>query len=233
MVDEIEHYADGSYSTSDDGGRGDIFALVPRIYGVPEYLAEYYGLAKALRVATNTCALQQGKCWVIKRDSMYPRKGQRCGRGECGWRSRNSRGLAADLSALASGDFAGLGGVPVALVTPKGLAMVEGDAVRPLWQRVYRNTDADYIGMQGPSQTYSAAVRAAMVMANQTHKQQLVYRTGVTGKPEPVVYVQPGGLVRSAYTPGENATTVSLMDNFELRQHIAASAGASIMPFGM
>jgi hypothetical protein len=234
MVDEIESYADGSYSTSDDGGRGDIFALVPRIYGVPDYLGEYYDLAKALRVATNTCALQQGKCWVIRRDRMLPRVGQRCGRGECGWRGRNSPGLAADLAALRSGSFAGLGGVPVALATAQGLAVVQGGAVHPIWQRVYRNTDANYFGVQGPSETYSAAVRAAMVIADQTKKQRLVYRFGVDGKTViPVVYVHPGGLVRSTDKATGSALRVDVMDNFELRQHIAASAGGSIMPFGM
>ncbi len=36
-MDQIEDYADGSYSTSDVGNRGDIFALVPRVYPVPHY----------------------------------------------------------------------------------------------------------------------------------------------------------------------------------------------------
>lgn len=231
----IENYADGSYSTSDDGGRGDIFALVPRVYPVPHYLAEYFDLAKALRVATNTCVLQQGKCWVVRRDQTTPRAGQRCGRGECYSRVPRSRGLAAELSDLAAGRLgAVLGGVPVALATTKGLALVYGGRVLPLWQRTYRSTGADSLLMQGPSQTYSAAVRAAMVLADRTRSEKLVYHMGVPGEnPIPMVYVQPGGLVRSAAPSRDPALTVSPMDDFELRQAVAASAGGSLMPQGM
>lgn len=233
-MDSIENYSDGSYSVSDDGGRGDIFALVPRVYPVPEYLAEYYDLAKALRVVTSTCALQQGKCWVVRRSSTLPRVGQRCGRGECNWRSKNSPGLASELAALRAGTLSGaLGGVPVALATERGLALVEQTAVLPLWQRIYQNTPADIFTVQGPSQTYSAAVRAAMVIANRTRQERLVFAWGAGGKPIPMVYVHPGGLVRSARGARGNETQVDRMDNFELRQAVAASRGASIMPFGM
>lgn len=232
-MDQIENYANGSYSTSDDGGSGDIFALVPRIYPVPDYLAEYFDLGQALRVATNTCVLQQGKCWVIKRSSTLPRVGQRCGRGECQWRSRNSPGLSglgADLSALRAGRS---GGTPIALVTSKGLAAVRDDEVLPLWRAVFRVSEDQHFIVQGPSQTYSAAVRAAMWLANHSGKRKLVYGMGQRGRPVPMVYVEPGGLVRSAPLPRGNETQVDLMDNFELRQAIAASAGASIMPHGM
>lgn len=231
----IENYSDGSYSTSDDGGRGDIFALVPRVYPVPHYLAEYFDLAKALRVATNTCALQQGKCWVVRRDQTTPREGQRCGRGECYSRVPRSRGLAAELADLAAGRLGSiLGGTPIALATSKGLALVAGGRVLPFWQRTYRNSGADRLRMQGPSQTYSAAVRAAMVAANSTRNEQLVYRVGVPGEdPVPMVYVQPGGLIRSAQRPRGPALNVNQMDEFELRQAMAASAGGSLMPQGM
>ena len=235
MVDQVVNYANGSYSTSDDGGRGDIFALVPRVYPVPDYLAEYYDLAKALRVATNTCVLQQGKCWVVRRDQTLPRFGQRCGRGECGWRSPNSPGFASELADLRSGKLSSvLGGVPVALATRKGLALVQDGAVVPLWQRSFVVGANDRVLMLGPSQTYSAAVRAAMMLAEQTHQQKLVYRLGVPGQnPTPMVYVQPGGLVRSAQPSRGPALTVSPMDEFELRQYITASAGGSLMPQGM
>lgn len=234
-VEELVHYADGSYSTTDDGGRGDIFALVPRVYPVPHYLAEYFDLAKALRVVTSTCALQQGKCWVVKRSAMLPRGGQRCGQGECRWRSPNSPGLASELAELRAGTLAErLGGQPMALATARGLAVVNEGTVLPLWQRIYRNSPADHFIMQGPSETYSAAVRAAMVIADRTRKERLVYAWGEGGKPIPMVYVHPGGLVRSARknSPGI-ATQVDPMDDFELRQAIAASSGASIMPFNM
>lgn len=214
-------YADGSYSTSDDGGRGDIFALTPRIYPVPEYLSEYYDLAKALRVATNTCALQHGVCWVVRRDKTLPRNGQRCGSGECNWRGENSPGMS------------GLAGVPVAVATESGLAVVQGGAVMPLWRRIYQNTGADHFIVQGPSQTYSAAVKAAMVIADRTKQQRLVYGWGRDGKPVPMIYTHPGGLVRSATPRRDYETQVTRMDDFELRQAIAASSGASIMPFGM
>lgn len=235
MKDALLHYSDGSYSTSDDGGRGDIFALVPRVYPVPQFLAEYFDLAKALRVVTSTCALQQGKCWVVRRSAMLPRGGQRCGAGECRWRTPNSPGLASELEELRTGLLADkLGGQPVALATPRGLAVVNAGTVLPLWQRIYRNSPADHFIMQGPSETYSAAVRAAMVIADRTRRERLVYAWGKDGTPIPMVYVHPGGLVRSARraAPGI-ATTVSPMDDFELRQAIAASSGASIMPFGM
>ena len=231
---EIENYADGSYSTSDYGGRGDIFALVPRVFPVPDYLAEYFDLGKALRVATDTCTLQQGKCWVIRRDRMLPRAGQRCGGGECGWRGPNSPGLAAELAGLRDGSLArALGGTPVALATARGLAVVQDGTVLPLWQRVYRNTGANHFVVQGPSETYSAAVRAAMMLADRTQSQRLVYRTGVSGEPIPMLYVEPGGLTRSARGPRGDATQVSMMDQFELRQAMAASAGGSLMPHGM
>lgn len=236
-MDQIERYAEGSYSTSDDGGRGDIYALVPKTYPVPQYLAEYFDLAKALRVVTSTCALQQGKCWVVRRSATLPRGGQRCGSGECDWRSRNSpglAGLAGELEELRAGTLGGrLGGAPIALATSKGLAVVYGGTVLPLWQRIYQNSPADHFVVQGPSATYSAAVRAAMVLADRTRREQLVYAWGKGGKPLPMVYVHPGGLVRSARAARGNETQVEKMDEFELRQAIAASSGASIMPFNM
>ena len=239
-MDQIERYADGSYSVSDDGGRGDIYALVPRVYPVPEYLAEYFDLAKTMRVVTSTCALQQGACWVVRRSKTLPRAGQRCGQGECEWRSQNSPGLSGlrgQLAALRAGTLgAALGGTPLALATVKGLAVVNEGEVLPLWQRIYRNSPADIFTVQGPSATYSAAVRAAMVLADRTQKRRLVYAWGIPGRPGqaiPMVYVHPGGLVRSARKATGSALQVGLMDDFELRQAIAASSGASIMPFNM
>ena len=227
-------YAAGSYSTFDSGCRGDIFAVSPVAYPAPGWLQEYFDLATAMRVATQTCALQQGKCYVVKRSSTLPRCGQRCGRGECDVRGPFSPGLAsADAFPDAVRREVEANWQPVAAATPAGPAIVAEGCVLPLWQRVFSNGPLEPLLVQGPSQTYQAAVRAAMWIADHEKRTRLVYGWGETGKPVPLVYVQPGGLVRSARRERTPATTVERMDQFELAQALAASRGASLMPFGM
>ena len=54
------------------------------------------------------------------------------------------------------------------------------------------------------------------------------------GKVIPVVYVEPGGIVRAREGFRTSpATQVMHMDTFEMKQALAASAGASFMPFNM
>lgn len=224
-------YAAGSYSTFDSGCRGDIFAVSPVAYPAPGWLQEYFDLATAMRIATQTCALQQGTCYVVKRSATLPRCGQRCGNGECGNRGPFSPGLAAYSGAVRREVESSW--QPVAAATAQGPAVVAEGCVLPLWQRVFSNGPLEPMLVQGPSQTYQAAVRSAMWIANHERQTRLVNGWGEGGKPIPLVYVQPGGLVRSAVRERAPATTVDRMDAFELAQALAASRGASIMPFGM
>lgn len=227
-------YAAGSYSTFDSGCRGDIFAVSPRIYPAPGWLQEYFDIATAMREATKTCALEQGTCYVVKRSATLPRCGQRRGRGECGPNGPYSpgfAGVAAFPDAVRREVEAGW--QPVAAATPEGPAIVAEGCVLPIWQRIFSNGPLEPLLVQGPSQTYQAAVRAAMWIADHEKQTRLVYGWGEKGRPVPLVYVQPGGLVRSARRERQPATTVERMDRFELAQALAAGRGASLMPFGM
>lgn len=226
----------GSYSVSDEGCRGDVYAVSPLTYPVPGYLTEYDSLRKALRVSTNTCALQQGLCWVIKRADTFDRCGQRCGRGECEVTGPYSPGLAGHETSNPFPDpvrrAVQAQWVPIAQVTPEGVAAVREGCVLPLWRQIY------YVGgmqnqftRQQPGLTYYAAVEAAMLLARQQKKTRVVFgRSG--SRSIPVVYVDPGGIVKPTDTRGY-ATQVQRMDEFQMRQALAASQGASIMPFNM
>lgn len=238
-MDAQTYYSDGSYTLFDEGCRGDVFAILPRDYAAPAWLVEYFDLATALREATKTCALQQGTCWVVRARDTLQRCGQRCGRGECEGRPPWSPGLAG--AGIAGGMTQG--GVvrreaaaswePVASVSPEGVAVVKSGCVLPLWQRIFQNTQADNFLVQGVSETYQAAVRSAMWLADHEKSRRLVYGWGRTGKPVPMVYVDPGGLVRSVQTWDVGPVQVDRIDRFELAQSLAASRGASIMPFNM
>lgn len=235
-MDPLLRYSEGSYSTSDSGGRGDIFALAPRVYPVPGYLKEYEDLRTALRVAVDTCTLQQGVCWVLKRDR--DRRKPACGQPSCG--PCHKPAAAPGSLAEFEGEFnrtqetTASAWKPVAAVTEQGVSVIAKGCVLPFWQRIFFNTGADHFTRQPPSATYRAAVRAAMVLADKQRRTRVVCaECPRTKRVVPLVYVQPGGLVKAASDWDVGATQVERIDRFEFDQYRAASRGASLMPFNM
>jgi hypothetical protein len=233
----------GAYSTSDYGARGDLYAISPATYPVPGYLKYFEDWRKAVNEATDSCKLQQGVCWVLKRDSVLPRCGQRCGRGEC--ENCGPGVCSGGFGALAG--HAGQGGYPdavrrevesawrpVAQVTSKGVATIKDGCTLPLWQRIfYVGGQNNEFTMAAPGMTYRAAVAAAMAMARDQRRSRIVFGAR-DGQTVPVVYVEPGGIVRAHQgTQRDYFVNVSRMDELEMRQALAASHGASLMPFNM
>jgi hypothetical protein len=240
---ELLAYSDGSYSTSDWGCSGDTIAISPRPFEVPGYLRMYTSWARALREATDACALQQGPCWVLKPSQTR----QRCGQpayGSCP-SCIDTRPSSAPVSLLSGFSDAvrreaADGWVPVAVVTEEGVARVLSDGcVLPLWQRVFSVTPPDRLVRERAGLTYRAAVAAAQELARRTRTLRVVQadvpsrHSAARDKVVPVVYVDPGGIVRAAPEACGFATQVDRMDPLEVREAFMLSRGGSLMPHGM
>lgn len=248
--EELLSFSNGSYSTSDWGCEGDTIAISPRLFPEPGYLKVYTSWAKALQEATDTCALQMGPCWVLKSSQLGPRCGQRADGGcpTCLGPDRVQPGLSG-LVRRSIGPAKPYQGVvrreaaawqPVAVVTPQGLARVLPDGcVLPLWERRFRVVPPDRLVHQAPTLTYRAAVAAAQEISQRTRKYVVVNGQVPSRHPLaedkeiPVVYVDPGGIVRAAPADKGWETTVSRMDPFEVREAFMLSRGGSLMPHGM
>lgn len=231
-------YSNGSYSTSDSGCRGDVFALAPRIYPVPDYLHTYEDLRTATRVAVDACALQNGApCWIVRKQKPS------CGQPAC----MECRGkdplptmpaapnslaeFSQEFRRTAVSNAARSVWQPVAAVTAQGIAPIAQGCVLPLWQRIFFNTGADHFTREKGGLTYQAAVAAAMYFAARQKKTRVVCaECPKTGRVIPMVYVDPGGVVRAAPAWDVGPTTVERMDRLEFDQYRAASRGASLMP---
>jgi len=244
--EELLAYSDGSYSTSDWGCAGDTIAISPRPFPVPGFLKKYTSWAKALQEATETCALQMGPCWVLKSSGV--RCGQRAGGGcptclgpDAGALEGLSRRLGPNkpwpdaVRREVEGDWQ-----PVAVVTEQGLARVLPDGcVLPLWDHRFVVTPPDRLVRERAGLTYRAAVAAAQVLSTRTKQMRVVLGEVPTRHPLasdkviPVVYVDPGGIVRAATGDRGWETTVSMMDPLEVRQAFMLSRGGSLMPHGM
>lgn len=243
--DELLAYSDGSYSTSDWGCRGDTIALSPRPYPVPGFLRMYTSWAKALQEATDECALQMGPCWVLRASQV----GARCGQpayGSCPscMDAEGPSRASISLAGLSTGTRAYPDAVrrqveanwrPVAVVTGQGVARVLPDGcVLPLWERVFSVTPPDRLVRERAGLTYRAAVAAAQEISQRTRQVRVVNgAVPKTGKVVPLVYVDPGGLVRATPSPRGYETQVDRMDPLEVREAFMLSRGGSLMPHGM
>jgi len=246
---ELLAYSDGSYSTSDWGCVGDTIALSPRPFPVPGFLRMYTSWARALQEATDTCALQRGPCWVLKASQVGVRCGQRA-YGDCP--------TCIDPGGASSSSLDGFGALtrdvgprttfpdavrreaaaswqPVAVVTPNGVAKVLPDGcVLPLWDRKFDVTPPDRLVRERAGLTFRAAVAAAQEISQRTQQLRVVNGTvPSSGASVPVVYVQPGGIVRAVPAPRGWATNVYRMSPLEVREAFMLSRGGSLMPNGM
>lgn len=224
--------AAGSYSVSDQGASGDRYLVSPQAYPVPGYLRTYDSLRKALRVGVDACVLQYGgRCYVLKYDKARC-GGQACNRGECygelsGYESEQPVGMPDPVRREVAASWQ-----PVAAVTSEGVALVKEGCTLPLFARVW------YVGDQNnqfkrttAGITYAAAVEAARWVARVQGKPRVVGGSSSDGRIIPVVYAHPGGILRPVNR--SYALQVDPLSTFEVRQAVAASRGASIMPFGM
>ena len=242
--EELLAYSDGSYSTSDWGCRGDTIAISPRPFPVPGFLKMYTSWAKALQEATEDCALQMGPCWVLKSSDIGVRCGQRA-YGGCptcvdpaplgpislaGWRTPGpNRPYQGAVRREAAANWR-----PVAVVTGQGVAKVLPDGcVLPLWDRRFIVTPPDRLVRERAGLTYRAAVAAAQEISQRTQELRVVNGELGNGRSVPVVYVQPGGIVRAAPTERGLQTNVYRMDPLEVREAFMLSRGGSLMPHGM
>lgn len=242
---ELLAYSDGSYSTSDCGCAGDTIAISPRPYPVPGYLRMYTSWAKALQEATDTCALQQGPCWVLRRSQTSQRCGQNAYGGCPSCVDVAPQGEPISLAAFGLGPRkafpdavrreAAAGWEAVAAVTPSGVARVlEDGCVLPLWQRAFDVSLADRIVRERAGLDYRAAVAAAQEISQRTRRLTVVNgRVPRTGRSIPVVYVDPGGIVRAAPQARGLQVQVDRMDPLEVREAFMLSRGGSLMPNGM
>lgn len=242
--EELLAYSDGSYSTSDWGCVGDTIAISPRPFPVPGFLKMYTSWARALQEATDTCALQMGPCWVLKNSQTGVRCGQRA-YGGCptcidpapagpinfaGVRDIGPRGNFPDaVRREAAGSWR-----PVAVVTPQGVAKVLPDGcVLPLWDRRFVVTPPDRLVRERAGLTYRAAVAAAQVISQRTKSLRVVNGELGNGRSVPVIYVEPGGIVRAVPEERGLQTNVYRMDPLEVREAFMISRGGSLMPNGM
>lgn len=237
-------YSNGSYSTSDWGCTGDTIALSPRPFPVPGFLKMYDSWAKALQEATETCALQMGPCWVLRNDQTGVRCGQRaygscptCNDPQAPGRSISLEGYGPNRAfpGAVRREVAG-NWRPTAVVTPQGVAKVlPNGCVLPLWERRFVVVPPDRIVREPAGLDYKAAVAAAQVISQRTRRMTVVNgELPRSGRSIPVVYVDPGGIVRAA--PDEDLglqTRVDRMDPLEVRELFMQSRGGSLMPNGM
>ncbi len=216
---DLLDYSNGSYSTSDVGCRGDVIAIAPRIYPVPDFVREFTDWQQALVEATDTCALQNGVCWVLKPNQLAPRYGQPA-YGSCPSCRTPSSSLA--------------GVTPLAVASPDGVTLLPtGDgAVPAIWQRNPVRGPPERLVMAPSSMLYRGAVRAAQLISQRLGRPQVINAVR-NGRVIPMTYVDPGGLVRTTPAARGYETNVYAMDPFEVRQAYAASRGASILPWGM
>lgn len=239
---DLLEYSNGSYSTSDTGCRGDVIGIAPRMFPVPDYVVEYEGWQRALQEEVDTCVLQNGVCWILKPSQLAPRYGQEADGGCPGCRGPGPRGFAG-VTMTTQGQRMQQGRPmrtavrawqPSALVTPEGIAAIKNGAVLPLWQRIWKVAPPARLVYAPAGRDYKAAVLAAQYLSTQTGQPQVVGGEK-NGRTIPVLYVEPGGIVRGAN--GELApvhgweTDSYAMDAFEVRQAWAASRGGSIMPW--
>lgn len=220
--------SDGSYSTSDVGCRGDVIGIAPRIYPAPNFLKEYLDWQQALVEASDTCALQNGVCWVLTPDQQSMRYGQENNGGCPGCQGPGPTGMSG---------LRGLGEapVPVAVVSSAGTTFLPGFPVPTLWQKSPRIEPPNRIVMARAGRLYNGAVYAAQYISRKLGRPQVINAVH-NGRVIPMTYVDPGGLVRTARLnsfPRGWETNAARMDPFEVRAAEAASRGASILPWGM
>lgn len=239
---ELLAYSDGTYSTSDWGCVGDTIAIAPRVFPLPDFVREYQGWSAALQEATDTCVLQNGVCWLLKPSQIKPRFGQESDGGCPGCRGPGPTGFAG-LTRTTQGVRMQQGlprrtdlrsWKPTAVVTPEGVAAIKNGAVLPLWQRIYKFAPPERLVMAPAGLDYTSAVRGAQVLSTRTGR-PMVVGGEKDGRTIPMIYVEPGGLVRGVNgvrnpVKGWETDTYE-MDSFEVRQAFAASRGASIMPW--
>lgn len=222
--------AEGAYSVSDQGCSGDRYAVSPKSYPVPGYLRTYDDLRKALRVSVDTCELQQGVCWVLRAGQLHQRCGQACAGGCPTPGPLNGFPNYPDPVRRSVEQS----WVPVAKVSAEGVSLVpQRGCVLPIWQRIfYVGNEQNAFQRDQAGAIYRAAVEAARYLARTQRRPRVVF--GKSGnKVVPVVYVEPGGIVRAVPRDRGWETRADLMSDFEVRQYEALSRGASLMPFGM
>jgi len=234
-------YSNGSYSTSDAGCVGDTIGIAPRVYPMPSYVKEYFGWSRALQEETDTCVLQNGVCWILKPDQQAPRFGQESDGGCPGCRGPGPTGFAGVPTLQSRRVAQGVptrsdtrGWKPVAVVTPQGTALIKQGAVLPLWSRIWKVAPPERLVYAPAGMDYKSAVYGAQALSTRLGR-PLVVGGERDGRTIPVMYVEPGGLVRGSN--GERPavkgweTDAYAMSPFETAQAFAASRGGSIMPW--
>lgn len=222
---DLLDYSDGAYSTSDYGCVGDNIGIASRIYPAPDYLREYTSWQRALVEASDTCALQQGVCWVLTPSQQALRYGQENNGGCPGCQGPGPTGMSG---------LRGLGDVPVAVVSSSGTTLlpVRGFPVPTLWQKNPHIEPPNRLVMARAGRLYRGAVYAAQYISRKLGRPQVVNAIQ-NGRVIPVTYVEPGGLVRTYPAARAWETQAVSMDPFEVRAAEAASRGASVLPWGM
>jgi hypothetical protein len=249
---EGESY-DAQFSTNDYGAVGDQrpYQIVQPSYPAPRWLSRFTQLDAALRECGTLCQLTGQPFRLVKWGSRLP-----C--YPC--RAKKRTNMLPGLRAIQSpGAIAGFPSAqPIADFTPHGSTIVYGPDGQPKLVgapnfRVSRTPTPpeNFVDWSTPlPQRYVEAVKTAQYLASATGKSSYICssfgahcdRPGAAGmKWTPVVYVQPGGLVRRYHSdlPTGRATSTkgstSLVNDVtpdEFRELLRESAGATLLGQG-
>ncbi len=243
----IGEAAQAQVSTSDYGAVGDQrpYQIVQPAYPAPQWLARFSNLNNALRECGTLCQLTGKPFKLVKwgaRVPCYP----------CS--SKKHRGSLPSLRIHSPGALAGFADAqPIADFAPNQTVVYDGNGQPKVvgaqsFVVSSRPTVAasTFIDPQPLTQRYAQAVQSAMYLANTTGKPAYVCSSlgadckgGAAKGYVPVVYVQPGGLVKrySQSLPLTNsakgsqvATTAVSEDDF--RELIRESEGRSRLGWG-
>jgi len=235
---------DEAFSVNDYGSVGDQrpYQIIRPAYPAPEFMNKFMYLNEALRECQTLCQSQGRPFRLVKWARRIPC--QACGNQSI----RTSR-----LPSFAVRDLGGCGckggkgprlqGFPdaevVADVRPQGQTVIYGPGGhQQLVGAPNYVITTDPLGVaidpkRQPSMRYLQAVKAAQYLASRVGKNVYICSTmGCKGRRGaiPVVYVQPGGIVRAnALIPGSE-TAVTPVSPSHYRELIAESRGESFLP---
>lgn len=237
-----------AFSISDYGSEGDQrpYQIIRPAYPAPEFLKKFMNLSQAIRECQTLCQDQGRPFRLVKWGARIPCQA-------CTNRPLRTDRLPSFVVSRAGG-LNGLGGcncssgralagVPgaqvVADVKPGGQTIVYGPGGYPqLVGAPNYVITTDPLGIEidpkkQPSMRYLQAVQAAQILASRVGKKVYVCsKMGCKGRKGaiPVVYVQPGGIVRANPLSTGNETVVNTVSPEHYQELIMESRGGSFLP---
>jgi len=227
-----------AFSVNDYGSVGDQrpYQIVKPSYPAPEFMKRFMYLNQALRECQTLCQDQGRPFRLVKWGERIPCR-------SCGARVSTSR-----LPSFTVSRLNGLGACKtcsssqpkvIADFKPNGQTIVYGPNGRPQLvgaPNYVISTDPyglEIVPNKQPSLRYLEAVQAAQTLASRVGKTVYVCsKMGCKGRKGavPVVYVQPGGIVRANIPVSGDSTVVSTVTPAHYQELIMESRGGSYLP---